>query len=269
MAKNILVTGASRGIGEQSVYALTHTMKPEEDGATIDFEFEPTDVVMTYLKYRDRAEKIAAAARESGQQVVVAQMDITNPYSVVDFARSLKGQGIELDGAVFNVAGGLEGDGDDLAFSERINHFGQVMLLGALEPVLAEGPVITGVQSHWGELADEVQPPPFEGYGTFVAEPKQRGERSLKQQVESIEGAVFNVVTGGIVEDTPVGRRGLRNFPEWGARQRAIGNVIKARDMGIANARAVTNPDSDSVVWVGATEADFRALSQELKAEAE
>ncbi len=273
MTKNILVTGASRGIGEQTALALAHALPSDENNEVINYGFQPAKPIITYLKHGERALQVASVIQRSRTDLdlnpLVFQMDITNPNSVVGLSRKLAPDYLNLDGAVFNVAGGLEGEGNDAVFSEDINHYGQVTLLGALGSVLKDEAVITFVQSHWGHLAGEVPPPPFEGYGTYVAEPKQRGEKALRERVERLadRGILFKVVTGGIVEDTPVGRRGIRNFPEWTARQRGIGNVIKAKEMGLAIARTVMSRESDPVVWVGADEATFRALSKELEGE--
>lgn len=250
----VIVFGASRGIGEQAAYALTHAL-PESDVLT--YGFEPVDIALTYLKHQDRADKVAERIREGGRSAQVVQMDIMSRSSIKKAVGALEDLA-PFRGAAFNIAAGLEDGGGNPVLSEGVNHYGQVALLDELAPYLEDEAVIAYSQSDWGHLHGQVHPPPIGGgrYGEDVAGPKKRGENALRDRISgkfSDRGFAFKVVTGGIVDDTPVGRRATRNAPEWTAKQNEIGNVIKAKGMGIIIAQTIMKPGEEPVVSVGAS----------------
>jgi NAD(P)-dependent dehydrogenase (short-subunit alcohol dehydrogenase family) len=140
MAKTALVTGASRGIGQQVARVLAG------DG---------WDVL---VGSRDRKHGEAAAARlrkETGGRLKAVELDVTSDASVATVAQKLRDGAIRID-ALINNAGiyGAARGPEGVARTLETNFFGPLRVTLGLLPLLRDGATITNVTSGLGALAN-------------------------------------------------------------------------------------------------------------------
>ncbi len=86
---NILVTGASRGIGR---------------GAALELARAGANVGINYRSHQEEAEAVADEVRRLGQKAVLLQGDVSDPKSIETMLRSFLEEVGQLDGVVSNAA---------------------------------------------------------------------------------------------------------------------------------------------------------------------
>lgn len=239
-APKAFITGASRGIGAETAKALAH---------------RGWDVAIGYETRQKLADNVVGALREIGRDSIAVGGDITVPETRARIIAEVAEWAPKLGFLGLNAAGGMEPKrADDPDYPMVINRDASVALVEGFMPNLAEGGNVVYVQSYVGSLHGQIEPP-SELYSQRVAGPKNAAERALKELIPKLSehGIRLLVVTGGIVEDTTVGRASLRD-EELERSQRAIGNVVTADDMAREIAEAIMNPrlESGEVIVVGA-----------------
>jgi NAD(P)-dependent dehydrogenase (short-subunit alcohol dehydrogenase family) len=138
MARTALVTGATRGIGQQVARVLAG------DG---------WDVL---VGARDRHRGDAAAARlrkDTGGRLKAVELDVTSDASVAAAAQKLRDGAIRIDALVNNagVYGAARGS-DGVARTIETNFFGPLRVALGMLPLLRDGATITNVTSGLGAL---------------------------------------------------------------------------------------------------------------------
>ena len=183
--KRALVTGSSRGIGAETVRYFA------EAGA---------DVVVNFREKAPRAEKLAAALREGGSEVLVQGADLTDPASVQAMAEAVADAYGKLDILVLNASGGMEqGVAEDYAMT--LNRDAQVQTLETFLPLLRDGGRVVFVTSHQAHF---IRTTPTMPEYEVVARSKRAGEDALRERIGDLadQGIEFVVVSGDMIEGT-------------------------------------------------------------------
>jgi 3-oxoacyl-[acyl-carrier protein] reductase len=127
--KNILITGASTGIGAETARLLA-------DGNT---------VFVHYHSSADAAQKVAADVNESGGTALLIQADLSTEAGCRDLAEAVTAETDTLD-VLFNNAGGLikrtlagEADWDLMVRVFALNTFSTMMVTALCLPLLEKG----------------------------------------------------------------------------------------------------------------------------------
>ena len=139
--KNVLITGASSGIGRATALRLART------GLTV------------FATVRSESDGAGLQA-EAGAPVVPLLVDVTQPESVTKAAAEVEALAGSLDGLVNNAGEGVSGPlelltDEELRSQLDVNLVGQVSVTRAMLPLLrrSEGPRIVMVGSVGGRLA--------------------------------------------------------------------------------------------------------------------
>ena len=141
---NVLVTGATRGIGRCIVDALAR---------------RPIGVQTIFLCCRDmeQGRQLAADLDQSHGSVEPLQLDVTVPATISAAAAKLEADGVTLDALINNAGVLLERDGIDLASivepTLRVNFDGVMMVTEAFTPLMRDGGLILNVSSGAGTRA--------------------------------------------------------------------------------------------------------------------
>ncbi len=224
-----LVTGGSRGIGAATALALAS---------------RGYDVALTYRNKAARAAEVATEVERCGGRGLAVACDITEQSQVEALFETLRTWAGRLDVLVLNASGGLERDllAADPEYPMRINRDAQVAVVEAALPLMPSGATVVFVTSHWAHLFGRVpQLPHYDG----VAESKHAGEVALRARQAELAGRGIRllVVTGDLIEGTITPKLLERKSPGLAAfRQREMGKLPTADEMGEAIARAATNP---------------------------
>ena len=224
-----LVTGGSRGIGAATAVALAA---------------RGYDVALTYRNKAARAAEVATEVERCGGRGLAVACDITEQSQVDALFETLRTWAGRLDVLVLNASGGLERDllAADPEYPMRINRDAQLAVVEAALPLMPSGATVVFVTSHWAHLFGRVpQLPHYDG----VAESKHAGEVALRARQAELAGRGIRllVVTGDLIEGTITPKLLERKSPGLAAfRQRELGKLPTADEMGEAIAQAATNP---------------------------
>jgi 3-oxoacyl-[acyl-carrier protein] reductase len=183
--KVALVTGASRGIGAATALLLA------EVGAS---------VVINYRSKGSRAEEVAQQVRALGQEVLLAQADITQADDRAALALHVRERFGRLDLLVLNASGGMEKD-RDAGYAMRLNRDSQLATFDALLSLMPPGSRVVFVTSHWAHFyGTHPVAPAYEA----VAASKKAGENALRARIPELEarGIRLTVVSGDGIEGT-------------------------------------------------------------------
>jgi enoyl-[acyl-carrier protein] reductase III len=222
---NVLVTGASRGIGRAVAARLARP------GGC---------VVVNYLQNADAAEETAALVRAAGAEPVLVQADVRSEKDLKELARALD----SVDVLVHNAAVGALKPYDklrtshwDLTLESSLRPF---WLLTKLAP-LADGARIVGISSMGSQRH-------IPGYAAMGA--AKGGLEALTRQLAvelAPRGVRVNTVCGGLIETDS-----LRYLPEGAAmlgfadEHTPLGRVGQPDDI----AKAVAMLCSDDASWI-------------------
>ncbi len=234
--KTALVTGASRGIGADTVRYLA------EAGA---------NVVINFRNKAPRAEKLAAQLRELGVEALVVGADLTDPASVQAMFDEVQRTFGGLDILVLNASGGMEsGMGEDYAL--RLNRDAQINVLDAALPLLQPGSRVVFVTSHQAHFIETVATmPEYEP----VARSKRAGEDALRARLPELteKGIGFVVVSGDMIEGTITATLLERARPgAIDARREEAGKLYTVSEFAAEVARAAVDPiPPDNTRYVG------------------
>lgn len=126
--KTVLVTGASKGIGEAIARILA------ADGANL----------ILVARSAERLNALQAEWQATGSAVEVEPCDLSKPDQVRTLGQKLAARDRPLDGAVFNAGAGLYGEGfavgeEDVREMFELNLFSIRSLIAALLPRLQKG----------------------------------------------------------------------------------------------------------------------------------
>lgn len=136
MAQTALITGASRGIGQQLARML----------ATEGWD------VLVGARDPDKGKSTATRLRkDTGGRLKAVELDVTSDASVATAAQKLRDGAIKID-ALVNNAGIFRGS--SVALTLETNFFGPLRVTLGLLPLLRDGATITNVTSGLGELAN-------------------------------------------------------------------------------------------------------------------
>jgi NAD(P)-dependent dehydrogenase (short-subunit alcohol dehydrogenase family) len=250
-AAKAFITRASRGIGAKTAEAFAH----------LGF-----DVAVGYETRQKLAEEVVATVIDTGRNAISVGGDITVPEVRQRIVDEVSEWAPILRALILNAAGGMEPKrADDPDYPLAINHDSSLALIDGLTVNLAQlNADVVYVQSYAGHLHGEIEIP-SEKYSQRVAGPKNEAEKALREIMSDLDdlGIRFQVVTGGIVGDTTVGKVSLRD-EELATKQRELDNVVTASEMGWRIAAAVVNPLNKT----GNTEvvgANLNILREELK----
>ena len=87
--RNILITGASRGIGR---------------GCALELAKAGANIGINYRSHRDEAEEVAEQITKMGRKAVIVQADVSDQQSVEQMVKEVVSQLGELNGYVSNAA---------------------------------------------------------------------------------------------------------------------------------------------------------------------
>ena len=235
-----LVTGGSRGIGAETVFALAE---------------RSYDVAFTYRNKAVRANKVLTKLTQRGGHGLVLPCDLTCAEDVRLFFQDFTLWADHLDVLVLNASGGLERDlvSHDPHYPMRMNCEAQVSFVDAALPLMTRGSTIVFVTSHWAHFyPDILQVPAYKP----VAQSKYAGEQALRARLQEFEarGIRLLVVTGDLIEGTVTPQLLERVAPDLIEKRRArLGRLPTASEMGQKVAQSVTNTTlvSGATVIVG------------------
>jgi NAD(P)-dependent dehydrogenase (short-subunit alcohol dehydrogenase family) len=183
--KNILITGASRGIGAETANVLGAA------GAT---------VIVNYRSKSVRAERVASAIRATGGSAITVAADISEPAQVSQLFAGLAGQIDGLDVLILNASGGLE-EGVDPDYAMRLNRDAQRDVLQKALPIMRTGGRVVFLTSHQAHFvhSNDTMPEYLP-----VATSKRAGEDELRSMIPELTdlGIDFVVVSGDLIEGT-------------------------------------------------------------------
>lgn len=151
--KNILLTGASSGIGEQTAYELA------KEGANL----------VLCARRTDRLEEVKKICKQLGAlEVQILSLDLSNPDSIDELISSLTSEAIQIDVLINNAGFGHSEPFIDMDFEVvenlfRVNVLGLMYLTQQLAIIMldqSEGHII-----NVASLAGKVSTPNFTAYG--------------------------------------------------------------------------------------------------------
>lgn len=232
-----LVTGASRGLGRNTVLALA------AQGA---------DIVLTYQRNAAEAASAVAEIQALGRRAVALQLDVSNIHSFAGFAQQLgvalgNWQRERIDFLVNNAGVGVNApfaQTTEAQFDQMVDiHLkGVFFLTQALLPLIADGGSIVNVSSGLARFA-------MPGYAAYAA--MKAGVEALTRylaQELGPRGIRVNVVAPGAIE-TDFGGGAVRDNAGLNAAiaaQTALGRVGLPNDIGPAIAALL----SPGMGWV-------------------
>ena len=194
-----LVTGGSRGLGRDMALALA------ENG---------TDVVLTYLGSRDRAEAVVAEIRAKGRKAAALQLDVTESASydafVVALRTALADLGADrLDYLVNNAGVGLHApfaETTEAQFDQMVaTHLKPAFLLTQkILPLIRDGGGVVNISTGLARFA-------LPGYAAYAAmkggievltryQARELGHRGIRVNAVA-PGAIETDFGGGMVRD--------------------------------------------------------------------
>jgi NAD(P)-dependent dehydrogenase (short-subunit alcohol dehydrogenase family) len=238
------ITGASRGIGAETARALGR--RGWDVALGLREKEKKVNAVVDSINKRD--------AMSYGPVAEAFKGDITDPTELENIVSGVSHWATELNSLVLNAAGGLE-KGRPPDYAMRINRDAQVALVEGFTPIMMPDGSIVYITSHWAHLYGQVDTPPFEYEA--VASTKNAGESALKDLMPFLSERELRliIVSGGLVTGTFVGDYAVRYFPEFTEKQREIGNVVSAEEMGERIATVISDNDipSGHIEVVGAS----------------
>lgn len=238
LAKTVLVTGASRGIGAAVARRLAH------DGHT---------VAINYREKRKRAEKLVAELHEAGGSATAICADLNDPTSLIAMVDEVSERFGRLDGLVLNASGGLERNAT-ADYPMQINRDAQVRTLEIALPVLSTNSRVVFVTSHQAHFV-KTHPVPKDYYPVAVS--KRAGEDAIRAKLsELIRAEVgLSVVSGDMIEGTIIVRLLERRAPSAvGSRRQAVG-LPSVEDFAEAIANEAVRSDlSPRTLFVGGSD---------------
>lgn len=218
-----LVTGGSRGLGRDMALALA--------GAG-------TDVVLTYLGNRDKAEAVVAEIKARGRQAAALQLDVTDSASYDGFVATL-GAVLEslgadkLDYLVNNAGVGIHApyaETTETQFEQMVaTHLKPAFLLTQkLLPVIRDGGGVVNISTGLARFS-------LPGYAAYAAA-KGGVEVLTRYQAKELgaRGVRVNVVAPGAIE-TDFGGGAVRDNAQINAfiaAQTALGRAGRPDDLG-------------------------------------
>lgn len=239
MARIVVVTGASRGIGAETARVLAA---------------RGDHVVVNYREKRKRAETIAAEIMAAGGSASIAGADIADPDGAARFIDAVVTEFGRLDVLVLNASGGLERDAAP-DYAMRLNRDAQTRLARLALPHLPRGGRIVFVTSHQAHFSP-TRPVPA-GYEPIAAS-KRAGEDALRAMIPEFDsrGIGFTVVSGDMIDGTIIVRLLERRDPEAVTARRDHGALPTVEEFAtaVADATTVVGP-AGHTVYVGG--ADF------------
>lgn len=218
-----LVTGGSRGLGRDMALALA--------GAG-------TDVVLTYLGNRDKAEAVVAEIKAKGRQAAALQLDVTDSASYDGFVATLgavlEGLGADkLDYLVNNAGVGIYApyaETTETQFEQMVaTHLKPAFLLTQkLLPVIRDGGGVVNISTGLARFS-------LPGYAAYAAA-KGGVEVLTRYQAKELgaRGIRVNVVAPGAIE-TDFGGGAVRDNAQINAfiaAQTALGRAGRPDDLG-------------------------------------
>ncbi|RWR44548.1 SDR family oxidoreductase [Sinirhodobacter ferrireducens] len=218
-----LVTGGSRGLGRDMALALA--------GAG-------TDVVLTYLGNRDKAEAVVAEIKARGRQAAALQLDVTDSASYGGFVATLgavlEGLGADkLDYLVNNAGVGIHApyaETTETQFEQMVaTHLKPAFLLTQkLLPVIRDGGGVVNISTGLARFS-------LPGYAAYAAA-KGGVEVLTRYQAKELgaRGIRVNVVAPGAIE-TDFGGGAVRDNAQINAfiaAQTALGRAGRPDDLG-------------------------------------
>lgn len=239
MARIVVVTGASRGIGAETARVLAA---------------RGDHVVVNYREKRKRAETIAAEIVAAGGSASIAGADIADPDGAARFIDAVVTEFGRLDVLVLNASGGLERDAAP-DYAMRLNRDAQTRLARLALPHLPRGGRIVFVTSHQAHFSP-TRPVPA-GYEPIAAS-KRAGEDALRAMIPEFDSREigFTVVSGDMIDGTIIVRLLERRDPEAVTARRDHGALPTVEEFAtaVADATTVVGP-AGHTVYVGG--ADF------------
>ncbi len=217
--KIVIVTGGSRGLGENTALALAK---------------KGVDVIITYHSKKVEADEVVAQIQQMGQKSVALQLDVSNSQSFADFAAQIKAalkqkwNAEHFDFLVNNAGTGVHAsfaETTEEQFDQMVNiHLkGVFFLTQKLLPLMADGGRIVNISSGLTRFA-------IPGYAAYASMKgavetltkylaKELGARKITVNVVA-PGAIETDFGGGAVRDnaqlnsyvasaTALGRAGL------------------------------------------------------------
>lgn len=239
--KNVLVTGASRGVGRAAALFLA------ERGAT---------VIINYRSKARRAEQVAEEVEAKGGKALIVESDVTDFASVDAMYATVKEKLGGLDVLVLNASGGLEKDAAP-DYAMVLNRDSQVNLVKAALPVMNPGGRVVFVTSHLAHFHGEK--PVMPEYEP-VAASKKAGEVALREMIPALaeEGFSLVVVSGDLIDGTITPKLLQRSRPGIieARRQEAGGWLPTTEDFAkaIVDAAEDANLATGDIVYVGSIE---------------
>ena len=222
--KIALVTGGSRGLGKEQALRLA------------DYG---SDVILTYHRQQDEAERVVSAIKERGRQAVALPLDVADVSALDGFLTQVKEQlqrHWERDTFDFliNNAGigahAMIGEVDEATFDQLsgIQLKGPYFLTQKALPFLADGGRIINISTGLARFS-------LPGYSAYAAM-KGAMEVFTKYLAKELgsRGITANVVAPGAI-DTDFNQAAFENNPQLKdmiASQTALGRVGQAEDIG-------------------------------------
>ncbi|BBX08883.1 SDR family oxidoreductase [Mycolicibacterium aichiense] len=179
LARVVLITGASRGIGAEVARQLT---APD------------THAIVHYRENAERANAVVDAIRSSGGSATALAADITDAVEVEAMMQYVTVHFGRLDALILNASGGLD-SGADPGYAMRLNRDAQRRLALLAMPLMPAGSRIVFVTSHQAHFYPHKAV--AKGYGR-VAASKRAGETALYAMRSELDhaGIHLTVVSG-------------------------------------------------------------------------
>nr|WP_314491057.1 SDR family oxidoreductase [uncultured Chryseobacterium sp.] len=235
-----LVTGASRGLGKDSVIALAK---------------KGFDIILTYQTKKEAADDVVKEIESNGQRAFALPLDISTTAGFDQFTHDVKNildtqfDSAKLDALVNNAGIGInqsfETTTEEILDAMTNIHFkGPYFLTQKLLPLLKDGSSIVNTSSGLARFSF----PGYSAYGAMKAavdslskyQALELGNRKIR--VNSIApGAIETDFGGGVVRDTPDMNKHL-------ASETALGRVGVPDDIG----NVVAFLCSDDSKWINA-----------------
>lgn len=232
-----LVTGGSRGLGRDMALALAGN---------------GTDVVLTYLGSRDRAEAVVAEIRAKGRKAAALQLDVTDSASYDAFIGALRAALADLgadrlDYLINNAGVGLHApfaETTEAQFDQMVaTHLKPAFLLTQkVLPLIRDGGGVVNISTGLARFA-------LPGYAAYAAmkggievltryQARELGARGIRVNVVA-PGAIETDFGGGVVRDNA-------EVNAFVASVTALGRVGRPEDVG----PVVAFLCSDAARWV-------------------
>ncbi len=222
--KIAIVTGGSRGLGENTALALAK---------------KGVDVIITYHSKKAEADEVVKEIEQLGQKAVALQLDVSDSKSFADFANQVKSalkqkwHSEHFDFLVNNAGTGVHAsfaETTEEQFDQMVNiHLkGVFFLTQKLLPLIADGGRIVNVSTGLTRFA-------LPGYAAYAT--MKGGVETLTKYLAKELGArkiTVNVVAPGAIE-TDFGGGAVRDNAEinsYIASQTALGRVGLPDDIG-------------------------------------